>query len=69
MIEIEVLEEEEKDKYPYVGINKEGLIVFFTGRKKGVVMRGTEYFDVGYGGDAWAEELFTPCSIAISSKV
>ena len=66
MIEIEILEEEDKSKYPYIGRAGDGNIVWFN--KPGL---GSQLSSKGLGSQVtyWDESSFTPCSVIIRSKV
>jgi hypothetical protein len=62
-MKVEVKENEVKAsiKYPYLGINKESdLIVLFTRKVCGVVVKSDENNYLGHYAENWHEVIFTP---------
>lgn len=51
---------EQEDKYPYIGVGREGTIVLFSDKDTGTVLK-TNYYDVGFYSKEWSEVDFVPC--------
>jgi len=49
-----------ESEYPCLKIYKDGLVVLFTGWRKGYVLKSinTESYSIGYYSDSWYEEGF-----------
>ena len=63
MITVKISKKEEiknKIDYPYLGINKDGLIVLFTEERTGVVLQNIVNYPIGHISDDWYESSFTP---------
>jgi len=56
-----IKEVEQENKYPYIGIGREGTVVLFSDKDTGTVLVKTNYYDVGFYLKEWSEEYFTPC--------